>query len=503
MRKLLLFIFIFLIIFSSRSLGEVEVRSVLGISGEWKINRWCPLFIHFKNLGGKVKVDLEILFTQGLRFAGNSKTIYKQTLEIPSLSTRTIEILLPPIDFRYPIEIKAISKEANLDYIEKIEFNIEKVILPLVFILGEKKDLPFSFSPKTRIINIINEKLLPINYKSYDSADYIFIDYNFWQTLSPSKKNALRLFRIFERRVFFFEEIKNLPKNLNLISSKIQFFPPTFLESPDLYLIDMQSFSYPNRLQILIFLSFYSFSLYLLKRLIKSFKYLILSLFLSLSFFIILSFLIGFKFKQDSLIVGEKGIVYLSPEKEIAEIYSHLIFFSPYKRDLVFSIQPNILQIYQPFYQPKRNIGPLKIEEKKGVLSLEKNKISYLEALSLVLLPIRVSYENKDFIKIRVENNSEYNIENLIFTFENRDFYLGDLKKGETKTWNVNLKNLEKESSFSSVISKWKIKNGIIKEEEIFIWGKIKESLIKLDIEKTKYNIRAENIIILPLLRGG
>lgn len=503
MRKLYLLIFIFLIILSSKSFGEVEVISILGISGEWKINRWCPLFIHLKNLGGKVKVDLEITLTQGLRFAGNSKTIYKQSLEIPPLSTRTIEFLLPPVDFRYPIEIKAVSKDVKLEYIGKIEFNIERVILPLIFILGENKDLPFSFPPKTRIINITNEKLLPTNYKSYDLADYIFIDYNFWQTLSPSKKNALRLFRTFERRAFFFEEIKNLPKKTNLTSSKVQFFPPTFLESPDLSLIDMQSFSYPNRLQILIFLSFYSLSLYLLRKLIKSFKYLIIYLFLFLSLFIILSFLIGFIFKQDSLIVGEKGVIYLVPEKEIAKIYSHFVLFSPYKRDLAFSISPNVLQLYQPFYQPQRNIGPLKIEEKKGVLSLEKNKISYLEALSLILLPIKISYEYKDFIKIQVENNSEYNIKNLVFTFENKDFFLGDLKRGETKTWNINLKNLEKESSFPSIISKWKIKNGIIKKEEIFIWGKIEESLIKLDIEEVKYNFRAENIIILPLLGGG
>ncbi|MCX7846328.1 MAG: hypothetical protein N2312_06920 [Dictyoglomaceae bacterium] len=504
MRKLYLIIlvYIFLIVLSSNSFGEVEIKSILGISGEWKINRWCPLFIYFKNLGGKTKLDLEVIFTQGLRFAGNSKTIYKQTIEIASLSTRTIEFLLPPIDFRYPIEIKAV-KESNLIYNEKIEYNIERVILPLVFILGEQKNLPISFNPKTRIINIINEKQLPTNYKAYDSADYIFIEYNFWQTLSPSKKNALRLFRTFENRAFFFEEIKSLSKNINLQSSKVQFFPPSFLESPDLSVIDMQSFSYPNRLKVLLFLSFYLVFLYLLRRLIKQFKYLILSLFLLLFFFISLSFLIGLKFKQDSLILGEKGIIFLTPKKEIAELYSHIVFFSPYKRELIFLIPPNILQLYQPFYQPQRNIGPLRIEEQKALLSIEKNKISYLEGLSLIIFPLKISYKKKDFLEIQLKNNSEYDIKNLIFTFENKDFYLGDLKKEETKTWYVNLKNLEKESLFPSIISKWKIKNDIIKREKMFLWGKIEDSLIKLNIEKVEYNLKAENIIILPLLEEG
>lgn len=505
MKKLFLFIliFIFLIILSPKSFGEVEVKSILGISGEWKINRWCPLFIYFKNLGGKTRLDLEIIFTQGLRFAGNSKTIYKQSIELSPLSTRTIEVLLPPIDFRYPIEIKAVSRDSNFEYNEKIEFNIERVILPLVFILGEQKYLPISFNPKTRIVNIINEKQLPTNYKAYDSADYIFIEYNFWQTLSPSKKNALRLFRTFEKRAFFFEEMENLPKNINIPSSKVQFFPPSFLESPDLSIIDMQNFSYPNRLEILIFLSLYSISLYLLRRLIKQFSYLILSLILLVFFSIILSLLIGFKFKQDSLIIGEKGIIYLSPEKEIAELYTHLVFYSPYKRDLTFSIQPNVLQIYQPFYQPQRNIGPLKIEEQKAFLTVEKNKISYLEGLSIIIFPIKISYEKKDFVKIQVKNNSEYDIKTLVFTFENKDFYLGDLKKGEIKKWSIHLKNLEKESLYPSIISKWRIKNDIIKKEKMFIWGKIEDSLIKLNIEKVKYNLKAENIIILPLIGEG
>ncbi|MCS7201881.1 MAG: hypothetical protein NZ841_03800 [Dictyoglomus sp.] len=503
MRKFYLFILIlviFLIILSSKSFGEIEVKSILGISGEWKINKWCPLFIHFKNLGEKRNLDLEVIFTQGLRFAGNSKTIYKQSIEIPPLSTRTIELLLPPLDFRYPIEIKATSKDGDLKYNEKIEFNIEKVILPLVLILGEERNIPLSFPPKTRIINIINEKQLPTNYKAYDSADYIFIQYDFWKTLSPSKKNALRLFRAFEGRAFFIEEIKNFSSQINLEPSKVQFFPPSFLESPDLSIIDMQSFSYPNRFQILIFLSIYLISLYLLRKLIKKFKYLILSMSILLLLTIIISFLIGSIFRQDSLIIGEKGIIYLTPDKEIAELYSHLVFFSPYKRELIFQIQPNMIQLYQPFYQPQRNIGPLRIEEQKAFLSMEKNKISYIEVLSILIFPIKVFYEhkNKD-IKIKLENNSNYNIKDLVFTFENKDFYLGDLEKGKAKTWNILLEGSERESLFPSIISKWKIKNDIIKKKKIFLWGKIEESLVKLDIDKVKYNLRTENIFIFPL----
>ncbi|MGB9856645.1 MAG: hypothetical protein ACPLKX_00685 [Dictyoglomaceae bacterium] len=503
MKKKILLILINIILLFSLSFGEVEIRSSLGILNEWKLNKWCPLFIQFKNLGNNVSLDLEIIFTQGLRFAGNSKTIYKQTLKLPSLSTRIIELLLPPIDFRYPVEIRVKSKDGSVNYYQKLEYNIERVILPLVFILGENRDLFLSFPPKTRIINVTNEKQLPTNYKAYDSADYVFIDYNFWQSLSPSKKNALRLFRTFEKRVFFFEELKIFPKSLNLTSSRIQFFPPSFLESPDLSIIDMQSFSYPNKLKILAFLSFYLTVTYLARRLIKNKKFLIFMLFLIIFLSSLISFFLGLEFKKDALVFGEKGLIYLSSEKEIAELYSHFVFFSPFKRDLVFFLPSNAIQIYQPFYQPQRNIGPLKIDgdERKAYLSLERNKTSYVECLSLMIFPIRAFYKIKgDNLEIQVENGSRYDIRSLMLTFEGKDFHLGDLKNQEIKTWNVSLKNPKKEQSlFFSLISQWKIKSDIIKREKIILWGKIENSLIDLKIERIKYNFRSENLLVLPL----
>ncbi|PMQ02123.1 MAG: hypothetical protein CBR30_00230 [Dictyoglomus sp. NZ13-RE01] len=500
--KKIIIIFSFIIILYNQAFANIEVKTSLGISGEWKVNKWAPLFINIKNLGSKVSLKVDILFTQGLRFSGNSKTLYTYDFEIPALSTRSLEVLLPPLDFRYPLEINITSQERNIDYKQKLEYNLERAVLPIILIIGERQNLRFFLPSKTRVINIVNEKDLPTNYKAYDGIDLILVDYNFWRQISTNRKNALRLCRIFNNNVYFFEEVNNIFQNFKFSPAKIQFFPPTFLESQDLSILDMQKFLYPNRVEILFILFFYFITLYFIRRFLKlRFQNIIILVIIILACFI--AMYKGDLFRKDALIVGEKNLVYLTPQKEIAEIYSHIVVFSPFKRELNFNVSDNVIQIYQPFYQPQRGIGILNIDQNKeeGRLYIEKNKISFIEYLSLLLFPLKITYNIKnENIELSLENDSSFLIRNLHLNIEDKSYYLGELKNGERKNWKVSLRNLTKEEDiFSPTFSQWKVKSDIINNEKIVLWGKIENSLLAINIRGVKYSIKYDNLLIVPL----
>jgi len=503
MKKRFLLILIILIYIFSISYGDIEIKSYLGISGEWKINRWCPLFLQIKNLGNRISLNIEVIFIQGLRFSGNAKTIYREKVEIPSLSTRTLEILLPPLDFRYPVEINVKSEDESINISQKLEHNLERLILPLILIIGDSKKIPITLPSKIRVINIKSERDLPINYKAYDCVDYVFIDYNFWKTLSSSKKNSLRLFRAFDKRAFFFEELYLYKDKINFNIAKVQFFPPTFLESPDLSIIDMQDFFFPNRFNVGLFLSIYFILLYFIRRFLINMKILIISIVFLLISGTLISIYLGNNFKNDALIIGEKGILYIPKDKNIGELFSHLILFSPFKRNISFPFPFNIIQIYQPFYQPQRDIGPLEVNNEKEVIffSLEKSKISFIEALSLIIFPININFNVSDkYLNIDIENKSDFKISELKIVYKGKEAYLGDIKSNERKSWKININSFNKVTpSLYSYISKWKIKNDIINIKNTVLWGKIENLLFDLKIEGVKYNSRSENIIFIPL----
>ncbi len=288
------FIFFILIIILTNILcaQDIKIDFSLGINSEWRIDRFLPLFVKIYKEGNKVKLILEVIYTQGLRYAGYCESIYRKEVEIPSLSQKRFEFLLPPIDFRYPVKVRVL-RDNKIIKEEKIDFSIERITLPLVLIIG--REIPkIDFFEKARIVRVYDEKLLPINYKAYDNYDLIIIDRNLFNSFSNPIKNSLIMAKIFTKRILFNDEINKFSKFIKPPSYTISIPHNTFLYAPDPSTLQGQNFLYPDRWQILIFLSFYFFLIFLWIRFIFQKRH----SFISFLFLILFSSLIGFSINQ-------------------------------------------------------------------------------------------------------------------------------------------------------------------------------------------------------------
>jgi len=500
MRKKVFIRFFILIIILTNILcaQDIKIDFSLGINSEWRIDRFLPLFVEIYNEGNKVKLILEVIYTQGLRYAGYCESIYRKEVEIPSLSQKRFEFLLPPIDFRYPVRVRVL-RDNKIIKEEKIDFSIERITLPLVLIIG--REIPkIDFFEKARIVRVYDEKLLPINYKAYDNYDLIIIDRNLFNSFSNPIKNSLIMAKIFTKRVLFNDEINKFSKFIKPTSYTISIPHNTFLYTPDPSTLQGQNFLYPDRWQILIFLSFYFFLIFLWIRFIFQKRH----SFISFLFLILFSSLIGFginqSFTKDAIVYGEKYLIFLDKNTYVAENLIHIPLFSPFKRDITLEYPPNIFLLYNAYYQPQKNKTTLLVDlnNQKANLSLERNRIYFLEGISYHFIPIDIKIkELNDRYILEVSNNSPINIKDCVFKQGNKENYIGNIPPNTYKEFTIWKSGLKEPSLLNELLKKYRITPPI--GDEIIIWGRIDEPLNQVKILNIKTPKSIDGIIIIPM----
>lgn len=310
MKKIILLIFALIFLTSISYSQELIFDISLGIKSEWKLERFLPLFIDIYNPGNRITLNIEAIYNQGLRYAGYCETVYQENIEIPPLSNKKIEFLIPPIDFRYPLRLR-IWHNNKLIREEKIDISLERIVLPLILILG--KNIPsLPFSEKARILRIYDEKFLPLNYKAYDNFDLILIERAFWDKLPTNLKNSITMYKILTGRVYFTDEVKKIPLELLKIPPVNITIPHnTILYTPDISLLQGQKFLYPDRFIITAALIIYFISLFLWKNFLFKRDFLLL-LFLQLfPYFLSLDFRLKIPLKK-MLLRWEKNPLYTS-----------------------------------------------------------------------------------------------------------------------------------------------------------------------------------------------
>lgn len=477
---------------------DIKIDFSLGINSEWRIDRFLPLFVEIYNEGNKVKLILEVIYTQGLRSAGYCESTYKKEVEVPPLSQKRFEFLLPPIDFRYPVRARVLKDNKTIKE-EKIDFSLERITLPLVLIIG--REIPkIDFFKKARIVRVYDEKLLPINYKAYDSYDLIIIDRNLFNSFSNSIKNSLIMAKIFTKRVLFNDEINKLSKSIKPTPYTISIPHNTFLYTPDPSTLQGQMFLYPDRWQILIFLSLYFILIFLWIKFLFQKRY----SFISFLFIIIFSSLIGFginqSFTKDAIAYGEKYLIFLDKNTYVAENLIHISLFSPFKRDITIEYPPNIFLLYNAYYQPQKNKTTLlvNINNQKANLSLERNRIYFLEGISYHFIPIDIKIkELNDRYILEISNNSPINIKDCVFKHGNKENYVGYIPKNAYKEFIIWKSGLKEPSLLNEFIKKYRIIPPI--GDKLIIWGRIDEPLNHVKILNIKTQKSIDGIIIIPI----
>ncbi|TYT24065.1 hypothetical protein FY122_00535 [Dictyoglomus thermophilum] len=501
MKKIILLIFILIFLTSISYPQEPSFNISLGINSEWKLERFSPLFIEIYNPGNRLTLKIEVIYNQGLRYAGYCETIYQENVEIPPLATKKIEFLIPPIDFRYPLRVR-IWHNNKLLREEKIEISFEKIVLPLILILG--KNIPqLPISQKARILRIYDERLLPLNYKAYDTYDLVLIDKDFWKTLPQNLKNSITMYKILTGRVYFMDEIKKISLELLKIPPVSITIPHnTILYNPDISLLQGQKFLYPDRFTIVIALFVYFLFLFVWKRYLlrKRFSFIIFSI------FILLSSVFGFQiknyFEKDALAISERSIIYLDPETFVAENYFNLSIFSPFKRNLSFNYSPNIFLLYNAYYQPQKGKISLIIDRKEnnGKITIERNRVYFLEGLSFHFLPINIEFrELSDRFILNIENDANFDLKDLILKSGNAENYIGSIMRGERKSIVVWKSGLKEPSLLNEILKNYRFKTPLISQKKILLWGRIKEPINHFNFEYIKVDIYRDNILIIPL----
>lgn len=500
-KRFFLAIFILLSLISISFSQEIKIDFSLGINSEWKLEKFLPLFIDVFNPGNRVSIVVEVIYIQGLRYAGYCESVYREEVEIPPLSQKRIEFLLPPVDFRYPVRVR-IWKNGKILKEEKIDFSIERIILPLVLVLG-KSPLNVNLPNRVRIQRVFDEKYLPLNYKAYDTYDIIFVDRSFWEKLPNNLRNSITMYDIFTKRVYFVDEISRISKDLSHIPTvNISIPHNTILYSPEVSLLQGQKFLYPDRFVILFILLSYSFLIFIWKRFIIRKRY-------SLIVFITLLFLFSFvgsqvrgSFVKDALAVGEKNLVFLDPETYVAENHIHIAIFSPFKREINFKYSPNIFLLYNAYYQPQKSKISLVINRKEnlGRIFLEKNRVYFLEGISYHFLPIDVELkEFSDKFLVYLNNRTNFDIKDLVFKLDNKENYIGNLLKGEKREFVIWKSGLREPSLLKEILKNYRVKTPTIDKKNLLLWGRIKDPLNYLDFSNIKSNIYRESILIIPL----
>lgn len=494
---ILIMVFLISISFSQ----EIKFNFSLGINSEWKLERFLPLFVDIFNPGSKTSVTIEVIYVQGLRYAGYCETIYKEEVELPPLSQKRIEFLIPPIDFRYPVRVRIWQKGKILKE-EKIDLSLERVVLPLILFLG-RGPLNFSFSEKVRIQRIYDEKYLPLNYKAYDTYDVIFIDRSFWEKLPNSLKNSLTMYNIFTQRVYFTDEILSISKDLQKLPPvKISIPHNTILYNPEISLLQGQKFLYPDRFLIFFILLLYTFLIFIWKRFIIRKKYSLIVFVMLLIIFSLTGSQVRGSFVKDALAIGEKDLIFLDSETYVAENYIHIAIFSPFKRELSFSYSPNIFILYNAYYQPQKSKISLIVNRKEniGKIFLEKNRVYFLEGVSYHFLPIDVEIkEFSDKFLVYLNNRTNFDLKDLVLKMDNKENYIGNLLKREKREFVIWKSGLREPSLLNEILRNYKIKTPIIDKKRLLLWGRIREPLNYLDFGDIRKNIHRETIIVIPL----
>ena len=498
--KKIIFILLFLSLFSVAYAEQVDIEIDLGVDGEWKLEKFTSLFVDIYNPGSKLTLDIEVVYTQGLRYAGYCETIYKEKVEILPLSRKKVEFLIPPIDFRYPLRVRVLTSSGEVLKDEKLALTIERITLPLVLVLS-KKNIPLNISGKARVQRIYEEGKLPVNYRAYDTYDLILIDRDFWDNMSSLLKNSLTMARIFTKRVFFTDEIPSINKYFTLNPVGLKIPHNTFLYTPDLSLLEGQSFIYPGKFEILLFLSLYFLLLFLIRKFLQGRRFLIIFLIL-IGIFSFSGAYLGISFTKDALAVGEQSLIYLDPESYVAENFFTFSIFSPFEREISLSYSPNIFVLYNAYYQPQKGATSLIVDRKTNLLKMytERNRVYFLEGVSYHIIPIDVDFKIlSDRFILTLQNNSKFNIKNCIVKVDNKENLVGDLLKGEKKVWTVWLSGLRGPSLLSEILKKYKIKSDPIDDEKIILWGRIEDSVNILNFFNLNAGVRRDNIIIIPL----
>ncbi len=501
MKRMILLIFILIFLTSISYPQELRFELSLGIKSEWKLERFLPLFIDVYNPGNRITLNIEVIYNQGLRYAGYCETIYQENIEIPPLSNKKIELLIPPIDFRYPLRVR-IWHNNKLIREEKVDISLERIVLPLILILG--KDIPpLSFSEKTRILRIYDEKFLPLNYKAYDTYDLILIERSFWDKLPTNLKNSITMYKILTGKVYFIDEVKKIPLELLKIPpANITIPHNTIFYTPDISLLQGQKFLYPDRFIITAILIIYFISLFLWKNFLFKKRFSFITFLIIIFIFSTLGFQIKNSFEKDALAVGEKSLIYLDPNSFVAENYFDLSLFSPFKRDISFKYSPNIFLLYNAYYQPQKGKISLLINrrENKGKITLEKNRVYFLEGLSFHFLPINIDFkELSDRFILTIENNSNFELRDLVLKLGNAENYIGSITKGERKDTTVWKSGLKEPSLLNEILKNYRLKTSLISKKRILLWGRIKEPLNQLDFDRIKTDVYRDNILIIPL----
>lgn len=502
MRKRFFLVIFILILLTSLSFSqEIRVDFSLGINSEWKLERFLPIFIDIFNPGIKTSVTIEVVYIQGLRYAGYCESVYREEVEILPLSRKRVEFLLPPIDFRYPVKVRIWQKEKLIKE-ERIDFSIERIVLPLVLVLG--RNIPnIKVSEKARIQRVYDEKSLPINYKAYDIFDLIFIERAFWEKLPTTLRNSLTMYEIFTHRVYFSDEIYSISKDLLKIPSINLSIPHnTILYTPDISLLQGQKFLYPNRLFITFIVVIYFLLIFIWKKIFIGKRYSFIVFLLILMIFSFIGFQIKTSFIKDALAIGERNLIYLDLKSYVAENYIHLSLFSPFKRDITFKYSPNIFLLYNAYYQPQKSKVSLMVNRKEniGKISLERNRVYFLEGISYHFLPIDVEIkELSDKFILNMNNRTNFDIKDLVLKLNNKENYIGNLPKGEKREYIVWKSGLKEPSLLDDILKNYKIKTPILDKKKLLLWGRVKEPLNELNFYDIKTNIYRESIIIIPL----
>jgi len=138
------------------------------------------------------------------------------------------------------------------------------------------------------------------------------------------------------------------------------------------------------------------------------------------------------------------------------------------------------------------------LNNQKANLSLERNRIYFLEGISYHFIPIDIKIkELSDRYILEVSNNSPIIIKDCVFKQGNKENYIGNIPPNTYKEFTIWKSGLKEPSLLNELLKKYRITPPI--GDEIIIWGRIDEPLNQVKILNIKTKKSIDGIIIIPM----
>ncbi len=182
---------------TTHDLYDLNVDTVIGYAGIYRMDTWVPVSIRIANEGRNIAGTLSLEKAQGSAFSIQGSVIYAKRLDLPGRSSKRFSFVIPLRYTSQPLTVRVMDGETEA-YTREIDVKGGGIQTGIILALSRRPTLDFLFRFWTEERNIPNRIILyplvdflPDRWYGYDGVELVVLHDTHLRNLTHEQVSAL------------------------------------------------------------------------------------------------------------------------------------------------------------------------------------------------------------------------------------------------------------------------------------------------------------------------